>query len=248
MDKNDLDKEFNVEVIIDGKKVCRKLVLTEIKKIDSSISKLIYECSGPYRETWYQYDTNGNCIYQKSNENEDWQEYEELPPNPLDVKKINNKRIFMEEIFDSEWLEQNSERDSENRVIHIDKHQADEWIDYYPNGSVKEARLEWKDKSHICIYKFDLFGRVIFISEKLSIGEGSLEENLYEYDAEGKLIKETWNETIGDEIIYKDEVINYEYDLDRNLLNKRSKSREYEFYTYEKSGNIETRYTWFSFK
>lgn len=105
MDKNDLDKEFNVEVIIDGKKVCRKLVLTEIKKIDSSISKLIYECSGPCRETWYQYDTNGNCIHQKSNENEDWEEYEELPPNPLEVKNIKNKRVLMEEFYDSEWLE-----------------------------------------------------------------------------------------------------------------------------------------------
>lgn len=123
---------------------------------------------------------------------------------------------------------------------------ADEWLDYYPNGSVKEARLEWKDKSHICIYKFDLFGRIIFISEKLFIDKGYLEEYLYEYDAEGKLIKEKWNTTSGDVIIYKDEVVNYEYDLDGNLLNKRSKSTE-EFYTYEKSGNIETRYTWISF-
>ncbi len=72
-----LGKEFEKEVIVDGEKILKTLICTEISEYDTD-GNLIHTKNNSGKEIWYDYDKNGNCIYQKDNKGfELWCEYDE---------------------------------------------------------------------------------------------------------------------------------------------------------------------------
>ncbi|MBP5576901.1 MAG: hypothetical protein J6X67_09090 [Treponema sp.] len=77
MEKYEFGKRVYKQVIVDGKKVGKWVVLTEVKDYDEN-ENLIHriDASCNYEE-WNEYDEKGNCIHSSNNKgNETWWEYD----------------------------------------------------------------------------------------------------------------------------------------------------------------------------
>lgn len=245
MDKYDIGKEFELEVTLDGEKVLRKLKLYCIEQIDLSIpidsdfisfdsEKVVYSCEEGEKdvnETWYKYDSTGKCILEKYEENEDWRELR-------DFEHIGDTSAFYfakgDKIFKKPvWFGLNTsyEYDSSNNVIHVFNPNPlfEEWLEYHPNGNIKELHTDFKKFQTEYWHEYDLNGNLIYQSLKVN---GDIYEVRFEYDSNGNCIRRTDG----------DEITTYEHDSEGNILNSRSNSGEEIFNVYEKNENILTRY------
>ena len=203
MEEYEFGKRVYKQVILDGKKVGKWVVLTEVEDLDEN-GNLIHRIDAS-NEEWNEYDEKGKCIHTSNNKGyEVWNEYDSKG-HQISFRDNKGKKLSFQNRYNSDdkliFVERSDgcsakiERDENGRLIYVKQLYGEkvaesfrEYSDEYGNKPISEKTLVNGELKTDDFYERDDKNSWV---HKKSIREGR-EFNFWadcEYNENGKLVK-----------------------------------------------------------
>jgi hypothetical protein len=172
MEKYEFGKRVYKQVIVDGKKVGKWVVLIEVEDYDEN-ENLIHriDACNSY-EGWNEYDEKGNCIHTSDNKgNEFWREYDSKG-NQISFRTNKGENGFAQNRYNSD-----------DKLIFLERSNGDSGkIEYDENGRKIYIKMLFGETVEECFFEYsDEYGDKPISKKKIVNGELKTED-FYEID------------------------------------------------------------------